>query len=72
MVAAARDSRMFNGIVAENPGIDLPRAGIAEAWNEQQLAPLATSTDVNGQPYLPPTVPPSGSGSCVRRNPERM
>lgn len=58
MVAAAHDPRMFNGIVAENPGIDLPRAGIAEAWNEQQLAPLATSTDVNGQPYLPPTFPP--------------
>jgi hypothetical protein len=58
MVAAYREPHMFDGIVAGNPGFDLPRAGIAEAWNEQQLAPLATSTDINGQPYLPPTFPP--------------
>lgn len=58
MVAAQRDPDMFDGLVAGNPGFDLPRAGIAEAWNEQRLAPLATSTDSNGQPYLPPTFPP--------------
>ncbi|MGH9737889.1 MAG: tannase/feruloyl esterase family alpha/beta hydrolase [Candidatus Acidiferrales bacterium] len=57
MVAAERDPQMFNGLVAGNPGFDLPRAAVAEAWNEQQLAPLATSTDVNGQPYLPQTFP---------------
>lgn len=57
MVAAERDPQMFNGLVAGNPGFDLPRAAVAEAWNEQQLAPLATTTDVNGQPYLPPTFP---------------
>lgn len=57
MVAAYREPHMFDGIVAGNPGFDLPRAGIAEAWNEQQLAPLATSTDSNEQPYLPPTFP---------------
>jgi len=55
MVAAQREPDMFDGLVAGNPGFDLPRAAVAEAWNEQQLAPLATSTDVNGQPYLPPT-----------------
>jgi hypothetical protein len=55
MVAAQREPDMFDGLVAGNPGFDLPRAGVAEAWNEQQLAPLATSTDSNGQPYLPPT-----------------
>ena len=58
MVAAQRDPEMFDGLVAGNPGFDLPRAAIAEAWNEQQLAPLATSSDANGQPYLPPTFPP--------------
>ncbi len=56
-VAAQRDPDMFDGLVAGNPGFDLPRAAVAEAWNEQQLAPLATSTDSNGQPYLPPTFP---------------
>lgn len=58
MVAAKRVPAMFDGLVAGSPGFDLPRAAIAEAWNEQQLAPLATSTDVNGQPFLPPTFPP--------------
>jgi Tannase and feruloyl esterase len=58
MLAAQREPDMFDGLVAGNPGFDLPRAAIAEAWNEQQLAPLATSTDVNGQPYLPPTFQP--------------
>ncbi|HVB86012.1 MAG TPA: tannase/feruloyl esterase family alpha/beta hydrolase [Candidatus Dormibacteraeota bacterium] len=57
MVAAKRDPGMFNGLVAGNPGFDLPRAAVAEAWNEQQLGTLATSTDVNGQPYIPPTFP---------------
>ncbi len=56
MVAAQREPDMFDGLVAGNPGFDLPRAGVAEAWNEQQLVPLATSTDTNGQPYLPPTL----------------
>ncbi|MGH9746982.1 MAG: tannase/feruloyl esterase family alpha/beta hydrolase [Candidatus Acidiferrales bacterium] len=55
MVAAQREPEMFDGLVAGNPGFDLPRAAVAEAWNEQQLAPLATSTDVNGQPYVAPT-----------------
>lgn len=55
MVAAQREPEMFDGLVAGNPGFDLPRAAIAEAWNEQQLAPLATTTDSNGQPFLPPT-----------------
>ncbi len=58
MVASQRFPDYFDGIVSGNPGFDLPRAAVTEAWNEQQLAPLATRTDVNGQPYLPPTFPP--------------
>jgi hypothetical protein len=57
-VAAQRDPEMFDGLVSGNPGFDLPRAAVTEAWNEQQLAPLATSLDSNGQPYLPPTFQP--------------
>jgi hypothetical protein len=57
MVATELDPDLFDGVVAGNPGFDLPRAAVTEAWNEQQLAPLATSLDVNGQPYLPPTFP---------------
>jgi Tannase and feruloyl esterase len=58
IVAAKRDPDMFNGLVAGNPGFDLPRAAIAEAWDEQQLGTLATTMDLNGQPYVPPTFPP--------------
>jgi hypothetical protein len=58
MVASQKFPDLFDGIIAGNPGFDLPRAGIAEAWNEQALAPLATRTDVNGQPYIPDTFPP--------------
>ena len=42
----------YDGVVAGNPGFDLPRAGIAEAWNEQSLAPLANGVDANGQPNI--------------------
>jgi hypothetical protein len=56
MLAAERFPTLFDGVVAGNPGFDLPRAAIAEAWNEQSLAPLASTVDANGQPYLPPTL----------------
>ncbi|HEY6927652.1 MAG TPA: tannase/feruloyl esterase family alpha/beta hydrolase [Steroidobacteraceae bacterium] len=56
MLAAERFPTLFDGVVAANPGFDLPRAAIAEAWNEQSLAPLASTVDANGQPYLPPTL----------------
>jgi Tannase and feruloyl esterase len=52
MVASQRFPTYFDGIVAGAPGFDLPRAAVAEAWNEQALAPLATSLSTNGQPYL--------------------
>jgi feruloyl esterase len=55
MVAAQRFPDAFDGIVAGAPGLNLPRAAVAEAWNEQALEPLATHTDINGTPYLPDT-----------------
>jgi pimeloyl-ACP methyl ester carboxylesterase len=58
LVASQRYPDAFNGIVVGNPGVDLPRAAIAEAWNEQQLAPLARRKDIYGQPYLADTFPP--------------
>lgn len=57
MVASQRSPWLFDGVVAQNPGFNLPQAAIAEAWNEQALAPLATSQDVNGQPFIPDTFP---------------
>jgi Tannase and feruloyl esterase len=58
MVASQKFPDLFDGVIAQNPGFNLPQAGIAEAWNEQMLGTLATSTDVNGQPYIPDTFPP--------------
>ena len=58
MLASQRFPEIFDGIVAGNPGFDLPKAAIAEAWNEQALAPLATRTDVSGNPYIADTFLP--------------
>jgi hypothetical protein len=58
IVAAQRIPDAFNGIVSGNPGFDLPRAAVAEAWNEQALAPLATSLDSNGVPFVGNTLQP--------------
>jgi len=55
MVASQRFPTYFDGIVSGDPGFDLPKAAVAEAWNEQALAPLATKLSSNGQPYLPDT-----------------
>jgi len=57
MMASQRFPSLFDGIIAANPGFNLPQAGIAEAWNEQALAPLATSVDGNGQPDVATTFP---------------
>jgi pimeloyl-ACP methyl ester carboxylesterase len=58
MVALDRYPDLFDGIVGLNPGLDLPKAAVDGAWIAQSLAPLATRTDVNGNPYLPDTFPP--------------
>ena len=57
-VQAQRFPQNYDGVVAGNPGFDLPRAGIAEAWNEQSLAPLATGVDANGQPNVTQSLEP--------------
>jgi hypothetical protein len=58
IVAAERMPEEFDGIVAGNPGFDLPRASIAEHWNEQALVPLSTTFDGNGAPYVGDTLQP--------------
>jgi hypothetical protein len=53
MVASQRFPGHFDGIVAGNPGFNLPRAAIAEAWDSQAFGRAATQVDVGGEPYLP-------------------
>jgi hypothetical protein len=57
MVASQKFPWLFDGVISQNPGFNLPQAGLAEAWNEQVLGTLATSKDVNGQPFIPTTFP---------------
>nr|WP_315425826.1 tannase/feruloyl esterase family alpha/beta hydrolase [uncultured Albidiferax sp.] len=53
MVAAARYAADYDGIVAGNPGFNLPRARIAEEWDSQALMAAAQSTDaVTGRPAI--------------------
>ncbi|MEQ5836134.1 tannase/feruloyl esterase family alpha/beta hydrolase [Marinobacter sp. NFXS9] len=42
----------FDGIVAGNPGMDLPKAAVAEAWDSQAFAEAATQTTEFGNPDL--------------------
>jgi len=57
MVASQKFPWLFDGVISQNPGFNLPQAGLAEAWNEQVLGTLATSKDINGQPFIPTTFP---------------
>jgi len=58
MVASQKFPFLFDGVISQNPGFNLPQAGLAEVWNEQVLGTLATSKDGNGQPFIPDTFPP--------------
>lgn len=43
MVAASRFADQFDGYVAANPGFNLPKAAIAEAWDTQQFMSAAAT-----------------------------
>ncbi|MFM0038404.1 tannase/feruloyl esterase family alpha/beta hydrolase [Paraburkholderia strydomiana] len=52
LVAAARSSAEYDGIIAGDPGFHLPKAAIGEMWSAQQLAKVATATTANGLPDI--------------------
>ena len=52
LVAAARSSAEYDGIIAGDPGFHLPKAAIGEMWSAQQLAKVATATTPNGLPDI--------------------
>ena len=43
---------VFDGIVSGNPGMDLPKAAVAEAWDTQAFAAAARATTPFGNPDL--------------------
>jgi len=53
MVFAERDPDEFDGIVAADPGISLPRAAVAEAWDTQAFASLIAPSAARDPAQLP-------------------
>lgn len=53
MVAASRYAADYDGILAGDPGFNLPKANVAEQWDSQALMAAAQSTDaVTGKPAI--------------------
>lgn len=60
MVAASRFADQFDGFVAANPGFNLPKAAIAQAWDTQQFFSAAT-----GPGQLPKDIFPASAMTLV-------
>ncbi|MDH2434999.1 tannase/feruloyl esterase family alpha/beta hydrolase [Pokkaliibacter sp. MBI-7] len=58
MVAAARDTGQYDGIVAGDPGFNLPQAAVAQVWGAQQFARVA-SLNAAGKPDLETSFTPA-------------
>ncbi len=52
VMLSQRYPEFFDGIVAGNPGLDLPKAAVAEAWDSQAFARAARATTPFGNPDL--------------------
>lgn len=52
MVAASRYAEQYDGILAGDPGFNLPKAAVAEMWDTQQFARVATANLPSGQPDI--------------------
>ncbi|RZL90969.1 MAG: tannase/feruloyl esterase family alpha/beta hydrolase [Variovorax sp.] len=52
MVAAARLGTQYDGVLAGNPGYNLPRAAVAQLYGAQQYAKVATATTAAGLPDI--------------------
>lgn len=50
---------IFDGIIAGNPGIDLPKAAVAEAWDTQAFAKAARALTPFGNPDLATSFTPA-------------
>ncbi|MCX8023308.1 MAG: tannase/feruloyl esterase family alpha/beta hydrolase, partial [Syntrophorhabdaceae bacterium] len=52
MVAASRYADMYDGILAGDPGINLPQAAIAQLWGAQQFATISDVSANTGRPDI--------------------
>lgn len=52
MVAAVRSANQYDGILAGDPGFNLPKAAVAQLYGAQQYAAVASAKTPAGQPDL--------------------
>jgi pimeloyl-ACP methyl ester carboxylesterase len=52
MIAAARYADEYDGILAGNPGFNLPQAAVAQLYAAQQFTLVSTSLNENGEPDI--------------------
>jgi hypothetical protein len=52
MVAAVRSAQQYDGVLAGDPGFNLPKAAVAQLYGAQQYAAVASAKTPDGQPDL--------------------
>ena len=52
MVAAVRSAQQYDGVLAGDPGFNLPKAAVAQLYGAQQYAAVASAKTPAGQPDL--------------------
>ncbi|CAN7249723.1 tannase/feruloyl esterase family alpha/beta hydrolase [Variovorax sp. LjRoot84] len=67
MVAAARSPGQYDGILAGNPGFNLPKAAVAQLYGAQQYAKAASASTPAGQPDLQSAFTPAEMQLVARR-----
>ncbi|OOG86500.1 esterase, partial [Hydrogenophaga sp. A37] len=59
LVAATRYADAFDGVLAQSPGIHLPRASVANLSNVKRWDTVVTTRELNGQPDYESALPPA-------------
>ncbi|MDR6538442.1 tannase/feruloyl esterase family alpha/beta hydrolase [Variovorax soli] len=67
MVAAARSAAQYDGVLAGDPGFQLPKAAVAQLYGAQQYAKAASATTPGGQPDLQSAFTPAELQLVARR-----
>jgi hypothetical protein len=67
MVAAARSAAQYDGVLAGNPGFQLPKAAVAQLYGAQQYAKVASASTSAGQPDLQSAFTPAELQLMARR-----
>lgn len=66
MVAAARFAGQYDGILAGNPGFNLPKAAVAQLYGVQQYAKVTTANTAAGKPDLQTAFTPAEMNTVAK------